>query len=82
MLLYHVHNGIPLSPPPKKNVITLLFSSGRTCYSNPVQVDIKDLRVPAADGMALAFFFANNDHNLQVLLPINISIGWVAEVTL
>ena len=57
-----------------------LFSSGRTCYSDPVEVEIKDLRVPAADGIALAFFFANNDHNLQVLLPINISIGWEAGV--
>ena len=47
------------------------------CYSPPVNVSLTGLNLPAEQGAALAFKFDNGDHNLQLLLPITVEIGWV-----
>ena len=46
------------------------------CYSDPVNVSVTGLDLRADKGGALAFKFDNGDHNMQLLLPIDVAIGW------
>jgi len=46
------------------------------CYSPPAIVTIEDLDISAADALALRFRFDNNDRNLQLHLPLNVTVAW------
>jgi hypothetical protein len=71
---------------PTSGTDTMLYTSPRylepsydkchSCYSDPVPVALSGLNLTTADVGALAFHFDNGDHNMQVLLPIKITLGW------
>ena len=46
------------------------------CYSKPLNVSVSGLSIDTRAPGALALHFENNDHNIQVLLPIEIKLGW------
>ena len=46
------------------------------CYSKPLNVSVSGLSIDTHAPGALALHFENNDHNIQVLLPIEIKLGW------
>ena len=46
------------------------------CYSPPVNVSVTGLNLQPNQGGALALTFDNGDHNLQLLLPISMALGW------
>jgi hypothetical protein len=52
------------------------YDACRNCYSNPVQVNLSGLNLTATLGGRLMLTFDNGDHNLQVLLPLNFTLGW------
>ena len=52
------------------------YDACRNCYSNPVQVNLSGLNLTATLGGRLMLNFDNGDHNLQVLLPLNFTLGW------
>ena len=65
---------------------TLLYSSQRyllpswdkchECYSDPIKVSVAGLNLSTAEGGSFAFKFDNGDHNMQLLLPIDVRVGW------
>eukprot|EP01047_Picozoa_sp_COSAG01_P020317 COSAG01_NODE_1153_length_11487_cov_98.298736_9_plen_341_part_00 len=69
---------------------TVLYSSGPLllpsfdkchtgeCYSKPVNVSVAGLNLSVAESARLALEFSNGDHNLQLLLPIHLKLGWVS----
>ena len=54
------------------------YSKCKECYSDPVKVSVTGLDFSAQAGGALAFRFDNGDHNMQVLLPVDVTVGWAA----
>ena len=52
-----------------------LYSKGNMTYA-PVTVDLKGLSLDTKDVGALQLFWDNGQHNMQVLLPIKIVLGW------
>ena len=52
------------------------YSKCRTCYSDPVKVRLTNLALDAKAVGALEFRFDNGQHNMQLLLPIKISLEW------
>jgi hypothetical protein len=65
---------------------TILYTSPRylepswdkchECYSAPINISVTGLGLQVEQGGALAFMFDNGDHNMQLLLPIDVAIGW------
>ena len=55
------------------------YDKCRTCYSNPTEVDISGLSIAAEEGASLAFRFDNGAHNMQVLLPIQLTLEWASS---
>ena len=53
-----------------------LYRKGGGGYSDPVPVHLTGLNLSVASVGALSLNFDNGDHNMQVLLPLNISVGW------
>lgn len=52
------------------------YNKCRTCYSDPVKVHLTNLALDAKAVGALEFRFDNGQHNMQLLLPIKISLDW------
>jgi len=53
------------------------FDVNRTNYATlPVRLDGLELDVAKARAGALALRFDNGDHNMQVLMPLNFTLGW------
>lgn len=49
------------------------------CFSPPVHVRIASgLELDASEGVQLAIMFNNNDRNVRLLLPIDVTITWVS----
>ena len=49
-------------------------------YSAPVNVSLRGLHLEVSKpGARLGLSFVNNAHNMQVLLPIKVEIGWAAD---
>jgi hypothetical protein len=46
------------------------------CYSDPVNVTLSGLDLSVAEGGAFAVLFDNGDHNMQILLPLTVQVGW------
>ena len=79
--------GSALTPPPPDAVRALIYSSGElthypfdvcpTCYSPRVAVNVT-LPAPVAvkNSTALVLVFTNNDRNIQLDLPMDVSIVW------
>ena len=71
---------------PSAGNTTVLYTSPRftspswgkchECYSAPVNVSLSNLDLRTANGGALSLEFDNGDHNMQVLLPLTIRVGW------
>lgn len=47
-----------------------------SCYSPEVSAEVKDLKVATSQPLRLALKFQNNDRNLQIHLPLNVSLSW------
>jgi hypothetical protein len=47
-----------------------------TCYSPPQNVSVAGLNLPVVAASQFAFFFQNNDRNLQLQLPMDLTIQW------
>ena len=52
------------------------FDVCSTCYSPSVLVNVTNLNISVSSASVLQFVFENNDRNLQVLLPIELTIAW------
>jgi hypothetical protein len=46
------------------------------CYSPPVSVHVPGMHLDVKEATELEFVFQNNDRNVQLLLPIDFTIGW------
>ena len=59
--------------------LTPSYDKCHDCYSDPVHVKVDglSLKVQPADSVSLGFRFDNGDHNLQILLPLNLTLTWV-----
>ena len=48
------------------------------CFSPAVPVSLSGLRIDVSAGVQLALLFDNNDRNVRLLLPIDVSVTWGA----
>ena len=66
--------GVPVYASPHYNDYS--YSANRSNYSNPVSVEASSLAIKVStEGQCIEIDFANNDRNIQLLLPLQIDVS-------
>jgi hypothetical protein len=57
-------------------LVNYSFDSCHTCYSPAVVVNVANLNIPVTSQRSFALTFQDNNRNVQLLLPMNITVYW------
>jgi len=57
-------------------LVNYSFDSCNTCYSPPQVVNVGSLNIAVTTQKSFSISFQNNNRNVQLLLPMNITVNW------
>ena len=52
------------------------YDGCHTCYSPPTPITVSGLSLDASGGVVFALRFTNNQRNVQLKLPLNVTVSW------